>query len=98
LHGSGLTLRGRAAVTLVWLLLAVLALIAITQPNGGQNEPPPVTTTVVVDRGDTLWALARDIDAAADPRGLVSTIIELNGLRSGADIHPGDVLVVPAPG
>jgi hypothetical protein len=43
-----------------------------------------------------VWALARSIDSTADPRALVDTIVELNGLRSGADIRPGDVLLVPA--
>jgi nucleoid-associated protein YgaU len=98
LHGSRLTPRGRAAVGLVWLVLAVLATVPFLRLDGGQDEPPRVTTTVVVEPGDTLWALARKIDAAADPRAVIGSIVELNGLSSGADIHPGDVLVVPGPG
>ena len=39
--------------------------------------------------------LARSIDATADPRVLVDAMVDLNGLGSAADIHPGDVLVVP---
>jgi hypothetical protein len=42
-----------------------------------------------------MWALARSIDSEADPRVVVDTIVELNGLRSGADIRAGDVLLVP---
>jgi nucleoid-associated protein YgaU len=96
--GSRLTSRGRAAVGLVWLVLAVLATVPFLRLDGGQDEPPRVTTTVVVEPGDTLWALAREIDAAADPRAVIHNIVELNGLSPGADIHPGDVLVVPGRG
>ncbi len=53
------------------------------------------TTTVVVEAGDTMWALAKSLDADADPRVVVDAIVELNELRSAADIHPGNVLVVP---
>jgi nucleoid-associated protein YgaU len=98
LHGSRLTPRGRAAVGLIWLVLAIVVAVPFLRLDGGQDEPPRATTTVVVEPGDTLWALAREIDAAADPRAVIGSIVELNGLSSGADIHPGDVLVVPGPG
>jgi nucleoid-associated protein YgaU len=98
LQGSGLTPRGRVVVGLVWVSLGLIAAVPIVRSDSGHAEHPKVTTTVVVDQGDTLWALAREVDAAADPRTIVDTIVELNGLGSGADIHPGDVLVVPAPG
>lgn len=97
LHGSRLTARGRVVVALAWLLLAVLAAAPIL---GSPGEParPLRTTTVVVQPGDTLWAFARSIDGTADPRVVVDAIVDLNGLRSGGDIHPGDVLVVPVAG
>jgi nucleoid-associated protein YgaU len=95
LHGSRLTARGRVAVAAVWLVLAVLTAVPVVRLGDRQVERPVVTTTpVVVEPGDTLWALAREVDAAADPRAVIKTIIELNGLHS-ADIHPGDRLVVP---
>jgi nucleoid-associated protein YgaU len=100
LHGSRLTARGRVVVAVAWLALAVLATAPFLRLGDRQSdqriERPTVTTTVVVEPGDTLWALAREVDAAADPRTVIGTIIELNGLRSAADIHPGDRLVVPA--
>lgn len=97
LHGSRLTARGRALVALLWVLLAAAAVFAFLRPGAGSTDVGQVeTTTVVIEAGDTVWALARSIDSGADPRALVDTIVELNGLRSGSDIRPGDVLLVPA--
>jgi nucleoid-associated protein YgaU len=96
LHVSRLTARGRVAVALLWVLLAAAAVFAFLRPGAGSTDVGQVeTTTVVIEAGDTVWALARSIDSAADPRAMVDTIVELNGLRSGADIRPGDVLLVP---
>jgi nucleoid-associated protein YgaU len=95
LRGSRLTARGRAVVALVWLALAVVAAVPITQLDSASSNRPTATTTVVVAPGTTLWGLARSIDATADPRVLVDAMVDLNGLGSAADIHPGDVLVVP---
>jgi nucleoid-associated protein YgaU len=97
LHGSRLTVRGRVLVALLWVVLAAAAVFAFLRPGAGSTDVEQIeTTTVVIEAGDTMWALARSIDSGADPRALVDTIVELNGLRSGADIRPGDVLLVPA--
>ena len=82
-------------VALSWLALAVVAAVPITQLDSTSSNRPTATTTVVVEAGTTLWGLARSIDATADPRVLVDAMVDLNGLGSAADIHPGDVLVVP---
>ncbi len=82
-------------MALTWLVLAVAAAVPIMQSSSTSPDRPMATTTVVVEPGSTLWELARSIDASADPRVLVDAIVDLNGLGSGADIHPGDVLVVP---
>lgn len=94
LRGSRLTARGKVVVALAWLALAVVAAVPITLDNISSKRPT-ATTTVVVKPGTTLWRLARSIDATADPRVLVDAMVDLNGLGSAADIHPGDVLVVP---
>lgn len=96
LHGSRLTPRGRLVVAMLWVVLAAAAASAVLLPRTGTTDVGKVeTTTVVVEAGDTMWGLARSIDAEADPRAVIDTIVELNGLRSGADIRPGDVLLVP---
>ncbi|HMG29052.1 MAG TPA: LysM peptidoglycan-binding domain-containing protein [Jiangellaceae bacterium] len=96
LRGSRLSPRGRLVVALLWIVLAAAGAFAFLRPGAGSTEVGQAdTTTVVVEAGDTMWALARSLDTDADPRVVVDAIVELNGLRSGADIHPGDVLVVP---
>jgi nucleoid-associated protein YgaU len=98
LHGSRLTGRGRVVVAVVWLVLAAVAALAFVRPGLAADPAPEGTTTVVVEPGDTLWQLARSIDSSADPRATIDAIVELNALRSGADIAAGDVLVVPRTG
>jgi nucleoid-associated protein YgaU len=98
LHGSRLTPRGRLVVVAAWLSLAAVAAFGILRPGPMADPAPSGTTTVVVQPGDTLWQLARAGDARADPRETIDAIVELNGLSSGAGIHPGDVLLVPRAG
>jgi LysM repeat protein len=93
LHGSRLTRRGRVVVGVVWLLFAAAIVFMVNRPA---EVPMPVdTVTVTVESGDTLWGVAGAVAPGVDPRVTVDQIIELNGLRSAGDIHPGDLLLVP---
>ncbi len=49
---------------------------------------------LVVQPGQTLWSIARRAEPAADPRGVVQQIIEVNALGSAA-IRAGQLLWVP---
>lgn len=49
---------------------------------------------VVVQQGDSLWEIARQLSPEADPRETVVQLRALNGLESNL-IHPGQVLLVP---
>ncbi|NED93799.1 LysM peptidoglycan-binding domain-containing protein [Phytoactinopolyspora alkaliphila] len=93
-HGSRLTRRGRLAVTVAWLVLAVVAVWPVLGGDGGTGSSGE-TTSVRVDVGDTLWELALEANPQADPRGVVSAIVEINGLRDAGDIRPGDRLQIP---
>jgi nucleoid-associated protein YgaU len=85
-------------VAAAWVLLAAVAAFGLLRPGLAADPAPDGTTTVVVRPGDTLWQLARGLDTTADPRATIDAIVELNDLRSGADIAAGDVLVVPLTG
>lgn len=91
-----LTRRGRLAVTVLTLLVAVVLLaVAATQagPAGGGLADAP--RSVVVEPGDTLWQIAREIAPADSPVVVVSALREANDLGD-EPLQPGQVLQVPA--
>lgn len=96
IHGARLTARGRVLVAVAWAVLALVAAVPVVGAVSADAEPAPATVTTTVTSGDSLWDLARSVDPSGDPRELVGTIVELNGLDSSSDIHAGDRLVVPA--
>jgi LysM repeat protein len=49
---------------------------------------------VVVQPGQTLWAIAAAADPGADPRAVVAEIMQVNAL-SNAAVQPGEQLWVP---
>ena len=98
-----LTRRGRrllrtAVVALALLVtLLVASVIALPALQAGTDAAVPATTTVVVQPGQTMWALARDAVPGVDPRATIERIASLNSL-SGADasiVYPGQELIVP---
>ena len=95
-----LTRRGRLVLV---LLVAVLAFVALSLGRGAAPQATttpaagPVATAIVVQPGDTLWQIARDLDPAADPRATMARLRELNGL-SGDTLAAGQALLVPAHG
>lgn len=91
-----LTARGRRLVAVLVLVLGV-GLVALGEAalggDGGDLELVGATS-VVVERGDTLWSIARSVAGDRDVREVVDGIQGLNGL-DGADISPGQVLELP---
>jgi LysM repeat protein len=51
--------------------------------------------TMVVQPGDTLWAIARSVAPKADPRVTVQRIINLNKLPN-AELAAGELLALPS--
>lgn len=49
---------------------------------------------IVVQRGDTLWAISKAQFPQEDPRRVIEEILQLNRLDS-ARIYPGQVLNIP---
>lgn len=94
-----LTRRGRIVFSTlgVALVVAILALVAMLAAPGaiasneaGADEFP----RVLVESGDSLWAIAESLDPAADTRDVVAEIVRLNQLRS-SELQAGEVIAVP---
>jgi hypothetical protein len=95
-----LTARGRAAVffllSVVTLLLVIIA-VGGSSADASDTQGGPATASVVVQAGDSLWTIAKSLQPNADPRSMMQTLAELNGLQ-GADLTPGQQLIVPIAG
>jgi hypothetical protein len=92
-----LTRRGQGvllAVLLAVIFAAGLAFGAAAHGADGDPPPPVAHRSVVVQPGQTLWALARQVAPQRDPRVVVESIRQLNALR-GAGIQAGQELLLP---
>jgi LysM domain len=99
-----LTRRGRRAIVgfAVAVALAVAAALWLAAATGAQAANHGVApgavyqsmTAVVVQPGQTLWSIALRAEPAADPRVVVSQIIEFNALSSDV-VASGERLWVP---
>lgn len=77
------------------VLLFVLCMVFLLIGRPAEAEAPVVTNEYVVSQGDTLWAIARDAaPSGSDTRNVVAEIQSLNSLGN-ANIHPGQVLLIP---
>lgn len=94
-----LTARGRAV--LLFLVTVPIALwLLVAQLNGGAaqgtREAGAAAPVVVVQPGDSLWAIAERVAPAADPRDVIDAIVDFNHLPS-VDVMAGQQLGIPAP-
>ena len=92
-----LTARGRRLASALALALGV-GVVALGDAILGAGEGDGLelmgTSSVVVERGDTLWSIARSVTGDRDVREVIDGIQALNGL-DGAEISPAQVLQVP---
>src|SRR3712207_2430020 len=87
--------RRRLAVALTLTLVAS----AWAGPLARAVSRPPsrelvATSTYVVEPGDSLWSIAKELAPGADPRPVVDVLAEANDASDG-HLVPGEVLVVP---
>jgi nucleoid-associated protein YgaU len=86
----------RIALAIVVTAVAAAWAGPIARATTGAAEPVPVArSTYVVQRGDSLWAIAEDLSGGADPRPLVDAIARANDVDP-ATLAPGQTLVIPA--
>jgi len=99
-----LTRRGRivvaALITAGVVLVAALAWLAGTARAGTPGAGPPPSAVyhslrpVVVQPGESLWAIATQADPTGDPRSVMQEIIDINALH-GTSVQPGQRLWLP---
>lgn len=96
-RSTHLTARGRLAAVLMLalLLLAAFSLGRTVAEGSTAAAAPPRLEEVVVQPGDTLWAVAQRIAPGQDPRPVVDQIRRLNQLPS-AQLQAGQQLLLPA--
>jgi hypothetical protein len=94
-----LTRRGRVVILLVLVAVGVALMMALTGLVGGAaagtGPAHPATRTIVVQPGQTLWSIARDIAPNADRRETIARIIQLNALPASG-VSAGERIAVPA--
>ena len=95
-----LTRRGRLALAGVAFLFMLLGFsvgndVSLASPAPATPVIPVGAHTMVVQPGDTLWAIARSVAPKADPRVTVERIISLNKLPN-AELAAGELLALPS--
>ena len=92
-----LTRRGRAAVllALVALLFGAFAAGRTASQAAGDPERRPVLSQTTVQRGESLWTVARRVAPEQDPREVVVALRQLNGLPT-SQVQAGQQLLLPA--
>lgn len=103
-HSAGsvrlrMTRRGRLVLAALITLLcgAVLFAVAVLTADRAQAssaQPDVSFSYVVVEPGQTLWALASDLDPNADPREVIDEVVSLNQLQS-SELRTGDRIAIP---
>jgi len=88
----------RRGVALCWTLAVLVTVgIAFGLLHGMQPSTPRVvgTQSVTVHSGESLWALAQQVNPAIDARVTVAAIRDANGLGPVSIVQPGTTLAVP---
>lgn len=91
-----LTRRGRLAVVVASLGLAVGGVVALSGPADSTGTAHHAAAhQVVVAPGETLWDIAQRIAPEHDTQDVIDDIVGLNSLASAGDIRAGQPLFVP---
>lgn len=92
-----LTQRGRVVLTALAATPLVIAALVFALNGGGATatlDSGGAFEYVTVESGQSLWALAEDLAPAADPRDVISQLMQLNALKS-PELFAGQELAIP---
>jgi hypothetical protein len=93
-----LTARGRFAAFVASVLALGAVVVAAGQiADASASDQSAQHSIVVVQAGDTLWGIAKDVAPGVDPRAVVHQIRQLNDLGTRS-LQAGQSIVVPSLG
>ena len=100
--GLRLTRRGRlvafsASVAALGAIVIGAGQVAGASGSMSEASKSPAPQVVVVQAGETLWGIAREVAPGSDPRGVVRQIRQMNDLGT-TPVVPGQSIVVPIVG
>ena len=94
MHRTYVRRRRTAAIVGAALVAVLMSPLAAAAVHPGDAPTPVATRTVVVQPGDTLWAIAQRARPGMDPRETIAWIQDVNGVDAG--LRAGQALLVPA--
>lgn len=92
-----ITARGRAVLLAITTTPVLVVMAALALNGGGANAGLDAGVPfehVTVASGQSLWQLAEEVAPAADPREVITAIMQVNQLVS-SDVYPGQELALP---
>jgi nucleoid-associated protein YgaU len=90
-----ITRRGRVVLSALLALPIFAATLFLATPGAQAGASAGEVTTYTVLAGESLWDIAGEIAPDEDPRAVIDKIRHTNSL-SGAEVFPGQTLVLPA--
>ena len=85
------SLAGRSGTSDVRITPSGPPIVREPAAYGASGQSVPARAVYVVQPGDTIWSIARDLDPSGDARATVDRIVALNG---GAALEPGQRLLL----
>ncbi|HHZ01852.1 MAG TPA: LysM peptidoglycan-binding domain-containing protein [Tissierellia bacterium] len=85
--------RFRRFIFFTVLLLSIIILTSILTINAYSKDMPQFDY-ITVNKGDTLWTIAKNYTGSKDIRETIYIISKLNNIHN-ATIQPGDIIKIP---
>jgi LysM domain len=97
------TRRGRVVVVLA-VLAAAFVIFSLGRWGADANASDAAsnaavghtTRSVIIEAGQSLWDIARDVRPGHDPRDTIHVLEQLNPDLDGGLVFPGQEIVIPA--
>lgn len=100
-ENDGNRMRSRAAAAGVATVAATVIAAGLgeggtTSANTPSEEKAPATTMVTVEQGDSPWSLQAEegFPQGRDKRDVVGDVMDMNGIETGEQVHPGDQIAI----